>query len=101
MKFNLKDYLKLSLLYTFAASFPALLQIFILPIIEGEGRLGAVDFSQMAISESISTFVGTFILFSMTSAISRFYYDYIEDKKRRLGPDADMPKKLKFVKFAR
>ncbi|MDD4745941.1 MAG: polysaccharide biosynthesis C-terminal domain-containing protein [Salinivirgaceae bacterium] len=81
MKFNLKDYLKLSLLYTFAASFPALLQIFILPIIEGEGRLGAVDFSQMAISESISTFVGTFILFSMTSAISRFYYDYIENKK--------------------
>ena len=29
------------------------------------------------------------------------FADYIEDKKRRLGPDADMPKKLKFVKFAR
>jgi ATP-binding cassette ChvD family protein len=29
------------------------------------------------------------------------FADYIEDKKRRLGPDADMPKKLKFVKFDR
>ncbi len=29
------------------------------------------------------------------------FADYIEDKKRRLGPDADMPKKLKFVKFER
>ena len=29
------------------------------------------------------------------------FAEYIEDKKRRLGPDADMPKKLKFVKFAR
>jgi len=29
------------------------------------------------------------------------FADYIEDKKRRLGDDADMPKKLKFVKFER
>jgi len=29
------------------------------------------------------------------------FASYIEDKKRRLGPDADMPKKLKFVKFER
>ena len=29
------------------------------------------------------------------------FAEYIEDKKRRLGPDADMPKKLKFVKFER
>ena len=29
------------------------------------------------------------------------FADYIEDKKRRLGPDADLPKKLKFVKFDR
>ncbi len=29
------------------------------------------------------------------------FADYIEDKKRRLGPDADLPKKLKFVKFER
>ncbi len=29
------------------------------------------------------------------------FADYIEDKKRRLGPDADIPKKLKFVKFER
>ena len=29
------------------------------------------------------------------------FEDYIEDKKRRLGPDADMPKKIKFQKFAR
>jgi len=29
------------------------------------------------------------------------FADYIEDKKRRLGDDADMLKKLKFVKFER
>lgn len=29
------------------------------------------------------------------------FADYIEDKKRRLGDDADIPKKLKFVKFDR
>jgi ATP-binding cassette ChvD family protein len=29
------------------------------------------------------------------------FADYIEDKKRRLGEDADIPKKLKFVKFDR
>ncbi|MDF1768213.1 energy-dependent translational throttle protein EttA [Maricaulis sp.] len=29
------------------------------------------------------------------------FEDYIEDKKRRLGPDADMPKKIKFQKFGR
>lgn len=81
MRFNLKDYLKISVLYTFASAFPALLQLFVLPIIEGEGRLNAIDFSQMAIAESISTFVGTFILFSMSGAISRFYYDYLDNKK--------------------
>jgi O-antigen/teichoic acid export membrane protein len=79
MHFNLKDYLKISFLYTFAASFPALLQIFVLPLIEGEGKLNAIDFSQMAIAESITTLVGTFILFSMTGAISRFFYDYLDD----------------------
>ncbi len=29
------------------------------------------------------------------------FADYIEDKKRRLGPDADIPRKLKFMKFER
>ena len=29
------------------------------------------------------------------------FSDYIEDKKRRLGPDADLPRKLKFMKFER
>ena len=29
------------------------------------------------------------------------FADYMEDKKRRLGPDADMPKRIKFKKFAR
>ena len=29
------------------------------------------------------------------------FADYMEDKKRRLGPDADMPKRIKFQKFAR
>ncbi|HHL42674.1 MAG TPA: ATP-binding cassette domain-containing protein, partial [Hellea balneolensis] len=29
------------------------------------------------------------------------FSDYIEDKKLRLGPDADLPRKLKFMKFER
>ena len=29
------------------------------------------------------------------------FSDYIEDKKRRLGDDADIPRKLKFMKFDR
>ena len=29
------------------------------------------------------------------------FEDYIEDKKRRLGPDADQPKRIKFQKFSR
>jgi len=82
MQFNLKSYLKLSFLYTLASSFPVILQIVILPLIEGNNLLGAVDFSKIAISESISNLVGTFILFSMSGAVSRFYYDYLDDPKR-------------------
>ncbi len=80
MSFNLKSYLKLSAIYTIAAAFPVIIQIFILPLIEGQNLLGADEFSRIAISESISTFVGTIILFSMSGAISRFYYDFIEDR---------------------
>ncbi|WP_019959731.1 energy-dependent translational throttle protein EttA [Woodsholea maritima] len=29
------------------------------------------------------------------------FSDYLEDKKRRLGPDADMPRRIKFQKFER
>jgi energy-dependent translational throttle protein EttA len=29
------------------------------------------------------------------------FADYLEDKKRRLGPDADLPKRIKFQKFSR
>ncbi|MBL4596354.1 MAG: energy-dependent translational throttle protein EttA [Robiginitomaculum sp.] len=29
------------------------------------------------------------------------FADYLEDKKRRLGPDADIPKRIKFQKFSR
>jgi ATPase subunit of ABC transporter with duplicated ATPase domains len=29
------------------------------------------------------------------------FEDYIEDKKRRLGPDADMPKRIKYRKAER
>ncbi len=29
------------------------------------------------------------------------FSDYLEDKKRRLGPDADMPRRIKFQKFTR
>lgn len=83
-RFDLRDFLRLSALYTFASAFPAVLQIVVLPFIEGAGRLGALDFAHIAISESISTFVGPLIIFSMGSGISRFYYDY-RDRPGEVG----------------
>ena len=62
MRFNLKDYLKY-LFYILCVSVSCATTTVCSSYIEGEGRLNAIDFSQMAIAESISTFVGTFILF--------------------------------------
>jgi len=79
--FNFKEYFKLTGVYTFFSAFPALLQIFVYPIIEGKDRLGATDFGHLAITEAIVSFCTVFIVFGTIIAISRFYYDYYESTK--------------------
>ena len=80
MKLNLKEYFKLSAIYIVVATLPPGLQLIIQPIIEGPDRLGPVDFSQLGISEIITSFVFTVAIFSMGNAIARFYYDH-KDKE--------------------
>jgi len=79
MKLNVKEYFKLSVIYTVVGAIPSVLQVLVQPIIEGNDRLGARDFSHLAITESIASFAFVFTLFSMGNAISRFYYDYQEN----------------------
>lgn len=81
MKFSIKEYFKLSIIYTLVAAFPPFLQLLIMPVIEGNDRLGPVDFSQLAITESIATLAFTFAIYAMGNAINRFYYDYMDDRK--------------------
>jgi len=81
MKFNLKEYFKLSAIYVVVAALPPGLQLIIQPIIEGPERLGPVDFSQLAISELLTSLVFTIALFSMGNAISRFYYEHKTKEK--------------------
>ncbi len=78
MKLNLKEFFKLSAIYTVVGAIPPILQVLVQPIIEGENRLNTVDFSHLAIVESIASFAFVFTLFSMGNAISRFYYDFQE-----------------------
>ncbi len=52
------------------------LQLIIQPIIEGPERLGPVDFSQLAVSELVTSLIFTIALFSMGNAIARFYYEH-------------------------
>lgn len=73
---NLKEHLKLSFIYTAAAAFPPVLQVLIQPIYEGADKLGAIDFSHLAITELITSLVFAVALFAMGNAIARFYYDY-------------------------
>lgn len=82
MKFNRKEYFKLSAIYIVVAALPPGLQLIILPIVEGPDRLGPVDFSQLGISEIITSLAFTLAMFSMGNAISRFYYDH---KDRQSG----------------
>ncbi|MDT8394161.1 MAG: lipopolysaccharide biosynthesis protein [Bacteroidales bacterium] len=84
MKLNLKEYFKLSAIYILVAALPPGLQLIIQPIIEGPGKLGPVDFSQLAISELITSLVFTIALFSMGNALARFYYEH---KTKALGYD--------------
>ncbi len=81
MRFSIKEYFKLSIIYALVAAFPPFLQLLIMPVIEGFDRLGPVDFSQLAITESISTLSLTFAIYAMGAAINRFYYDYMDDRK--------------------
>jgi len=80
MKINFKEYFKLSAIYTIVGAVPPLLQVLVQPIIEGENRLNAIDFSHLAIVELVASFAFVFTLFSMGVAISRFYYDYTDSK---------------------
>lgn len=76
---NMKEQLKLSFIYTAIAAFAPLLQVLIQPIYEGSGRLNAVDFSHLAITELFTSLVFVFTLYGMGNAISRFYYDVDDD----------------------
>ena len=82
MKFNAKEYFKLSIIYTLVGAFPPVLQILVQPIIEGKNKLGAVEFSKMSIAESITSLVFVLAMFAMGNAISRFYYDYRDSKEK-------------------
>lgn len=77
-----KEYFKLSVIYTLVAAFPSVLGLIVQPIIQGEGRLGSIDFGQMGIAESIISLLCIVCIFSMDNSISRFYYDVREDKHK-------------------
>lgn len=79
---NLREHFKLTAIYTFFAAFPALLQLVVYPVIEGEARLGAVDFGHLAITEAIISVVFIFCTFGTGSGLYRFYYDYRDDTRR-------------------
>lgn len=76
MKINLKEHLKFSFIYTAAAAFTPVLQVLIQPVYEGKNMLGAVDFSQLAITELFTSLVFAVTLYGMGNAIARFYYDH-------------------------
>ncbi|MEZ5083102.1 MAG: polysaccharide biosynthesis C-terminal domain-containing protein [Bacteroidales bacterium] len=80
MKLNNKDFFKLSFLYTSVAAFSPLLNLFVRPLIEGDGKLGPVDFSQIEITETIISLAFIIATFAMSNAISRFYYDHFENR---------------------
>ncbi|MBK6347930.1 MAG: polysaccharide biosynthesis C-terminal domain-containing protein [Bacteroidales bacterium] len=73
---SIKEHLKLSFIYTAAAAFTPVLQVLIQPVYEGKDKLGAVDFSQLAITELFTSLVFAIALFGMGNAIARFYYDH-------------------------
>ncbi|MCB2221775.1 MAG: polysaccharide biosynthesis C-terminal domain-containing protein [Bacteroidetes bacterium] len=82
MKLNNKEFFKISFLYTAVAAFPPLLNLFVRPLIEGDGKLGPADFSQIEITETIISLAFIIATFAMSNAISRFFYDHNEDKKK-------------------
>lgn len=80
MGVNIKEHLKLSLVYSGVAAVPPVLQVLIQPFIEGNDRLNAMDFSQIGIAEMVTSLAFTITLFSMGNAISRFLYDVEDDR---------------------
>ncbi|MCD4682881.1 MAG: polysaccharide biosynthesis C-terminal domain-containing protein [Bacteroidales bacterium] len=80
MKLDNKEIFKLSFLYTAVAAFPPVLNLFVRPLIEGENKLMPADFSQIEITETIISLAFIIATFAMSSAISRFYYDHVENK---------------------
>ena len=81
MKLNDKEFFKLSFLYSAVAAFPPLLSLFVRPLIEGPNKLLPADFSQIEITETITSLAFIIAIFGMSTAISRFYYDHIENRK--------------------
>ena len=80
MKINNKEFFKLSFLYTAVAAFPPLLNLFVRPLIEGNNKLNAADFSQIEISETIISLAFIIATYAMGNALSRFYYDYTNNR---------------------
>jgi O-antigen/teichoic acid export membrane protein len=78
---NIKEHFKLTAIYTFFATFPALLQLIVYPVIEGQNRLGAEDFGYLAIVEVIISLVFTISVFGTANGLARLYYDNRDDKK--------------------
>lgn len=68
------------ILYGLTGAFPSIVNILILPFIEGPLKLNATDFSHIAIIESIVVFGWLLASFSGGNVISRFYYDFIDSK---------------------
>ncbi|MFP4469403.1 MAG: lipopolysaccharide biosynthesis protein [Bacteroidales bacterium] len=80
MRKSVGNYFKTSIIYAIVTAFAPALQILILPVIEGDNRLNATDFSHLAITESISVLAMTIAIYAMGNAIARFYFDVREDK---------------------
>ncbi|MBW6480196.1 MAG: hypothetical protein K0B37_12275 [Bacteroidales bacterium] len=78
---NIKEHFKLTAIYTFFATFPALLQLIVYPVIEGETRLGAEDFGYLAIVEVIISLVFTISIFGTANGLARLYYDNKDEKQ--------------------
>jgi O-antigen/teichoic acid export membrane protein len=81
MKFNNREFFRLSFIYTAVAALPPFLNLFVRPFIEGDGKLQPADFSQIEITEVITSLAFILVTFAMNNAISRFYYDHNESPR--------------------
>ncbi len=81
MRPQVKEYFKLSIIYTVLAAIPPVLQVIVWPFLEGPERLDVDQFAYMAIAETITALVFTVAMLGMNGAIGRFYFDYVENRK--------------------